>query len=130
MCADSHGNPIDFKITGGEVHDSKVASQLISLLEDAQYFIADKGYDSDAIREQARKDQIKPVIPRRANSAKPNPEFDAYLYKLRHLVENLFARLKHFRSIATRFDKLARNFKSMLYIACMFIWLQISQKTN
>ncbi|MCU4376511.1 transposase, partial [Acinetobacter variabilis] len=43
-------------------------------------------------------------------------------YKLRHLVENAFARLKHFRAIATRFDKLARNYQSMIYIACMFIW--------
>ncbi|MCO8095568.1 transposase, partial [Acinetobacter lwoffii] len=47
---------------------------------------------------------------------------DKYLYKLRHLVENVFARLKHFRAIATRFDKLARNYKSMIRIACIFIW--------
>lgn len=130
ICADAHGNPIDFKVTGGEVHDSKVANQLIDLLEEAEYFIADKGYDSDTIRDHARQDGIKPVIPRRANIDKPNPEFDSYLYKLRHLVENLFARLKHFRSIATRFDKLARNFKSMLYIACMFVWLQLLYGAN
>lgn len=115
ICADAHGNPIDFKITGGEVHDSKVAHQLMGLLKEAEYFIADKGYDSAAIRDQAKQDGMKPVIPRRSNSNKSNPEFDSYLYKLRHLVENLFAKLKHFRSIATRFDKLARNFKSILY---------------
>jgi len=79
ICADAHGNPVDFKITGGEVHDSKVAHQLIDLLEEAEYFIADKGYDSDAIREKAREAEMTPVIPRRSNSAKPNTEFDAYL---------------------------------------------------
>lgn len=130
ICADSHGNPIDFKITGGEVHDAKVANQLIDMLDEAEYFIADKGYDSDKIRAQATQKEIKPVIPRRRNSTKTNPEFDAYLYKLRHLVENLFARLKHFRSIATRFDKLARNFQAMLYIACMFIWLKLLCEPN
>ena len=130
MCADAHGNPIDFKVTGGEVHDSKTANQLIDALKEAEYFIADKGYDSDAIRDQAKQGGMKPVIPRRSNSDRPNPEFDSYLYKMRHLVENLFARLKHFRSIATRFDKLARNFKSMLYMACMFIWLQLLYGSN
>jgi len=68
---------------------------------------------------------MNPVIPRKSNSKKPNPEFDSHLYRLRHLVENLFARLKHFRSIATRFEKLARNFKAMTYLACTFIWLKL-----
>ena len=52
-----------------------------------------------------------------SNSKKPNPEFDSHLYKLRLLVENLFARFKHDRSIATRFEKLARNLKAMAYYA-------------
>ncbi len=121
LAVDSHGSPINFEITGGEVHDSQVAEHLIDIACDAQYFIADKGYDSEAIRDYAKSYGIVPVIPRRSNSSKLNPEFDHYLYKLRHLVENAFARLKHFRSIATRFEKLARNFKSMLYISCIII---------
>lgn len=126
MCADAHGNPVDFEITGGEVHDSQVAPDLIDSIEKADYFIADKGYDSEEIRNQVLESGIIPVIPRRSNSRKENLEFDAYLYKLRHLVENLFARLKHFRSISTRFEKLARNFKSMLYLACTFIWCKLN----
>ncbi len=102
---------------------------MIEKLEKGEYFVADKGYDADAIRDKAREANMKPVIPRRSNSEKPNPEFDAHLYKLRHLVENLFARLKHFRGIATRFEKLARNFKSMLYIACMWIALKLIEDT-
>lgn len=92
---------------------------------EAAHFIADKGYDSEAIREQARQAGMNPVIPRKSNSKKPNAKFDSYLYKLRHLVENLFARLKHFRSIATGFEKLARNYKSMLFLACPMIWVKL-----
>lgn len=126
MCADAHGNPIDFEITGGQVHDSQVAGAIIEKVGEATHFIADKGYDSETIREQARLAGMNPVIPRKSNSKKPNPEFDSYLYKLRHLVENLFARLKHFRSIAMRFEKLARNFKSMLFLACSLIWVKLN----
>ncbi|MBL0319530.1 MAG: IS5 family transposase [Alphaproteobacteria bacterium] len=123
IAADAHGNPIDFQITGGEVHDAKVADKIIGKIGVADHFIADKGYDSEAIRAQAKEARMNPVIPRKSNSKKPNPEFDSYLYKLRHLVENLFARMKHFRSIATRFEKLARNFKARLFLACTFIWI-------
>ena len=121
LCCDADGYPLDFKITGGDVHDSQVASELIEMIGQADYFIADKGYDSEAIRDKARTHDMVPVIPKRKNAKQPNPEFDSYLYKLRHLVENMFARLKHFRSIATRYEKLARNFKSMLYLACTII---------
>ena len=124
VAADAHGYPIDFEVTGGEVHDAKVAGQLIAKVGKAENFIADKGYDSEAIRQQARDAGMNPVIPRKSNSTKPNPEFDSHLYKLRLLVENLFARLKHYRSIATRFEKLARNFKAMTYLACTLIWLK------
>lgn len=125
MAADAHGNPIDFEITGGEVHDAKMAEKIIGKIGTAENFIADKGYDSDAIRDVARQAGMIPVIPRRCNSDKPNTEFDGYLYKLRHLVENLFARLKHFRSFATRFEKLARNFKAIVYLACSLIWIKL-----
>lgn len=125
IAADAHGNPIDFEITGGQVHDSQVACKMIEKVGSATHFIGDKGYDSENIRESARNAGMNPVIPRKANSKITNPEFDSYLYKLRHLVENLFARLKHFRSIATRFEKLARNFKSMLFLACSLIWIKL-----
>ncbi len=125
LCADAHGNPINFEITGGEVHDSQIAPALIEGIEEADYLIADKGYDSENIREYARKKDMKPIIPRRSSSHKSNLEFDTYLYKTRHLIENLFARLKHFRSIATRYEKLARNFKAMIFIACTFVWLKL-----
>ena len=121
FAVDSHGNPIDFKITGGDVHDSQAVDDIIEMLTDATYFIADKAYDSEAIRIKLKQDHISPVIAKRKNTKQPDLAFDRYLYKLRHLVENTFARLKHYRSIATRYEKLARNYKSMLYLACTMI---------
>ncbi|QPF36383.1 IS5 family transposase [Acinetobacter baumannii] len=126
LCVDSHGNPLDFKVTGGNVHDSQVANDLIEVIQEAQYFIADKGYDSQEIRDKAIEHGMKAIIPKRKNAKQPNPDFDSYLYKLRHLVENAFARLKQFRSIATRYEKLARNFKSMLYLACSIIHAKLN----
>ena len=129
IAADAHGNPIDFEITGGEIHDSKVAGKIIEKVGGAGHFIADKGYGSEEIRELSKKAGMNPIIPRKSNSQKPNPEFDSYLDKMRHLVENLFARLKHFRSIPTRFQKLARNFTSMLFLVCSFIFLKLNEDT-
>ena len=108
------------------MHDSQVANDLIEVIQEAQYFIADKGYDSQEIRDKAIEHGMKAIIPKRKNAKQPNPDFDSYLYKLRHLVENAFARLKQFRSIATRYEKLARNFKSMLYLACSIIHAKLN----
>lgn len=127
IAADAHGNPIDFEITGGEVHDVQIASKLIEKVEQAEVVVANKGYDSENIRDMICLSGAQPVIPRKSNSTKPNPQFDSFLYKLRHLVENLFARLKHFRSIATRFEKLARNYKAMVYLGCSFVWLKLGK---
>jgi len=67
----------------------------------------------------------KPVIPHKKNSRKGNDDLDRHLYQLRHLVENAFLRLKHFRGVATRYDKLKRNFISVVALACLFVWLPI-----
>lgn len=123
LAVDSYGLPIEFIVTGGEVHDSKAANELIDLLPQAAYIIADKGYDSEVIRDKVRRRGSVPVIPRKKNSKVGNADIDWCLYKYRHLVENAFARLKHFRAIATRYDKLKIHFESMLALACTMIWL-------
>lgn len=125
MAVDSFGNPIKFGITGGHVHDSKFAPQLISTLRSNGHIIADRGYDSEALREQILNMNSIPIIPRKNNSVIGNKHLDWHLYRYRHLVENAFARLKHFRAIATRFDKLKRNFEGMLALACAYIWLPL-----
>ncbi|WP_299144711.1 transposase, partial [uncultured Vibrio sp.] len=65
---DSYGLPIEFIITGGNIHDSTAATDLIELLPYADYLVADKGYDSEKIRDKAREQDATPVIPRRCNS--------------------------------------------------------------
>tara|TARA_Y100001968_G_C19419006_1_gene750650 strand:- start:998 stop:1747 length:750 start_codon:yes stop_codon:yes gene_type:complete len=123
MAVDSHGLPIDFDITGGEVHDCKIAPEFIEKLPVADFTIADKGYESEEVREVIRKKSSVPVIPRKSNSKTGNADMDWGLYKYRHLVENLFARIKHFRGLATRFDKLKRNYVSVVAMACARLWL-------
>lgn len=123
MAVDGFGLPIEFEITGGEVHDCKIARELINKLPVSDYVIADKGYDSEELREIVRNKSSISIIPRKSNSTVGNFDVDWGLYKHRHLVENIFARLKHFRSIATRYDKLKRNFSSMLALACSYLWL-------
>ncbi len=85
--------------------------------------IADKGYDNEELREIIREKSSTPIIPRKNNSKTGNDDIDWGLYKYRHLVENVFARLKHFRAIATRYDKLKRNYASMVALACGYLWL-------
>ena len=123
MAVDAFGLPIEFLLTGGQVHDAKEAPNLIAKLPKADFIIADRGYDSEEIREQIRQKSSIPIIPRKKNSKTGNADIDWGLYKYRHLVENIFARLKHFRAIATRYDKLKRNDASMLAMACSYIWL-------
>ena len=120
LAVDSYGLPIAFTVTGGEVHDSTVASELIGLLSLATAVVADKGYDGGKIREQIKKKGAKAVIPRKSNSVIGNASMDWSLYRHRHLVENAFARLKHFRGLATRYDKLKRNYYSVVAMACGF----------
>ena len=88
------------------------------------YTLADKGYDAEYFRWVIEETKSKALIPRKINSTKSDPDFDAKIYKNRHKVENVFARLKHFRSIATRFEKLKRNYESMVTLGCAYIWLK------
>lgn len=125
MAVDSFGLPICFEITGGEVHDCKAAPAFISRLPPSEYIIADRGYDSQQLRNQISESGSIPIIPRKRNSIVGNDDIDWCLYKYRHLVENVFARLKHFRSIATRYDKLKATFEGSVALACAFLWLPL-----
>src|SRR5690606_41380985 len=90
---------------------------------EAGAIIADKGYDSEQIRAAIESQGARPVIPRKRNSVKGNADLDKGLYRYRHLVENAFARLKHYRAVASRFDKLKRNYESVVAMACVTLWL-------
>nr|WP_211363238.1 IS5 family transposase [Fluviispira multicolorata] len=125
MISDSCGNPIDFILSEGQVHDSKIANQLLEI-SNAEVLIADRAYHVQKIRKKLQEKGIRVVIPKKKNTIdKTNEEFDKYLYKIRYLIENLFARLKQFRSIATRYDKKKSNFSSMIYLGSSIIWVKI-----
>lgn len=125
MAVDAYGLPLEFELTGGQVHECKIAEEFINELPPSDFKIADRGYDSAAIRTCIRRNHSTPIIPRKKNAITGNADVDWCLYKYRHLVENMFARLKHFRAIATRYDKLKRNYGSMLALACSYVWLPL-----
>ena len=83
LAVDSDGLPIEFTVTGGEIHDSTAASELIEPLPPAKAMVADKGYDSEKIREQIRSRSAIAVTPRRSNSVIGNADMDWSLYRHR-----------------------------------------------
>jgi len=113
---DTLGRPVALYVTAGNVCDITMAETLLAEVEDCRYILADKGYDSDKLRAKIREKGAKPVIPGRKSRKRPI-RFDKLRYKFRWMVEAVFCRLKDFRRVATRYDKLARNFLSTLAIA-------------
>ena len=120
MIADALGNPLNFTLTGAERADIAQASELIHVVAHPGCVVADKGYDSDALVEEINATGAEPVIPPRRNRNAPRT-WDKDHYRARHLIENLFARLKQFRRLATRYDKLARHFAAFIIIASLFV---------
>ena len=108
-------------MTAGEAADIKQAAPLIQGLG-AQAVVADKAYDSNALLEYISAQGAVAVIPPRAQR-KEQRSYDRELYKARNLVERFFNRIKQFRRIATRYEKLTRNYFSMLNLVCAFLWL-------
>ncbi|MCP9270314.1 IS5 family transposase, partial [Xenorhabdus sp. XENO-1] len=123
LAVDSGSLPVHFELSGGQVHDSVHAESLVSESPASKAVIADKGYDSQRFRKFIEQLATVPVIPYRKNSRKTDQRIDKCLYRYRHLVENAFARIKHFRAIATRYDKLERNYASMVTLALIIVWL-------
>jgi len=120
---DANGMPVRIIITAGTVHDSRQACALIDGI-DAQYLLADRGYDSNAIIDKAISQSMIAVIPPRKNR-KIQREYDEHLYKLRHLVENAFLILKRWRGIATRYAKNSSSFVAAVQIRCIALWAAI-----
>ncbi len=115
------GSLAKFHLTGGEAGDSPQALPLLQNLHPGSVS-ADKAYDSDSIIDYLNANNIVAVIPPRQNRLVQRP-FDKHLYKNRNLVERFFCRIKQFRRIATRYDKLAKRFASFVALAAVVIWL-------
>ncbi len=109
-------------MTGGQVHDITQGPALIQNRE-SQYVIGDKSYDADEFLRLIEAQDAIPVIPPRSNH-KDQREYDRELYKERHLVECFVNKIKHFRHIFSRFDKLAQRYLGFLHFVAALIWLR------
>ena len=120
---DANGLPIALKLTEGQAHDAPPAMELVADIGPGQILLADRAYDSDALRDSLAARgawaNVKPKTNRTRTLA-----FSAFLYKERNLVERFFNKLKHFRAVATRYDKLAENYLAGVKLASARIWMR------
>jgi transposase len=128
---DANGNPITLKLSEGQAHDGRSAADLLDTVQAGQILLADRGYDSDALRskmaERGAWANIKPM-PNRVNV----PSFSSWLYRYRNLVERFFGKLKHFRAVATRFEKHDLNYLGLVKLAAARVLslIHISEPTR
>jgi len=119
---DALGNPLRFVLTAGQRHDSKPVPELLGGLA-AKAVLADKSYDSDKIVQSAQAQGMQVIVACRVNRKKNSRILDTHRYKARRLAENLFRRMKVFRRVATRYDKLDDMFLGFVHIAGIMKWL-------
>jgi transposase len=124
---DANGNPIAVKLSEGQAHDGRSADGLLDTIGEGQILLADRGYDSDALRAAVASRgawaNIKPM-PHRVNI----PAFSPWLYRYRNLIERFFNKLKHFRAIATRFEKHDANYLALVKLAASRIWMRFMSR--
>jgi transposase len=124
---DANGNPIALKLTEGQAHDGRSAADMLETIGEGQILLADRAYDSDALRstltERGAWANVKPM-PNRVNI----PAFSPFLYRFRNLVERFFNKLKHFRAVATRFEKHDDNYLALVKLASARIWMRFMSR--
>jgi len=120
---DALGRPILLKLTEGQAHDGRSARDMIGSVLAGQTLLADRAYDSELLRntlaERGATANIRPIS-RRVNI----PDFDPVLYRDRNHVERFFSKIKHFRAVATRYDKRDDNYLASVQLASLRIWLR------
>jgi transposase len=122
IAVDALGNVLRMLYTAGQVHESTKAEALIAGLP-AHNILGDKAFDSDRFRAHVALRNMIAVIPCNASRARPIP-YDAHLYKERHLVECFINKIKHFRRVATRYDKTIASYASFVAVAGCLIWMR------
>ena len=127
IIADALGNPVHFLLTGGQVHDAKAAVELLSGVEIAgSNILGGKAYGAAEIRDYITRQNTTYTIPPKENTVEPW-FCDFVLYKERYLVECFINKLKVFRRIATRYDKLAVSFLAFIYLGAICIFVKMIQ---
>lgn len=120
---DARGLPLELVLTPGQAGDCPVAERLLGRLHEGAIILADKAYDADWLRRQIEAAGAAPNIPAKTNR-NWKPCFSASLYRARNRIERFFNKLKHFRRLATRYEKHAANFLGMIKLAAVQIWLR------
>ncbi len=124
---DANGMPITLKLSEGQAHDGKIAPDMLDDLGDGQILLADAAYDSDALRATLAARgvwaNIKPM-PQRTTA----PVFSTFFYRYRNLVERFFNKLKHFRAIATRYEKHDANYLALVKLAAIRILMRFMSR--
>jgi transposase len=124
---DANGNPIALKLSEGQAHDGRSAADMLDTVGGGQILLADRAYDSDALRavmaERGAWANIKPM-PRRVHV----PVFSPWLYRYRDLVGRFFSKLKHSRALATRFEKHDANYLALVKLAATRIWMRFMSR--
>jgi transposase len=123
---DANGLPVMLKLTAGQAHDGRSAADMLSSIREGQVLLADRAYDSDALRAELAEHGAWANIPSIPSRKSPLP-FNALLYRYRNLVECFFNKLKHFRAIATRYEKHAENYLALVKLASVRIWLRVNE---
>ena len=125
---DADGLPIRLSLTPGQASDVHGAQALLNDLRRGTVVLADKGYDADWIREMIEAQEAAPNIPDKSNR-KVRHCFSKVLYKERNKVERFFNKIKHYRRVATRYEKLGDNFLAMVKLAAIRVWLRSIEST-
>lgn len=120
---DARGLPIKVLLTPGQAHDLLDADTLLIDLDEGDVLLDDKAYDADWLRQRIKAQGAAPNIPDKSNR-KERHCFSKALYQERNCVERFFNKIKHFRRIATRFEKHAQNYLAMIKLASIRIWMR------
>jgi len=118
---DDDGRPRVLLLSPGNINDIAIAPALLAAAGPIKGLIADKAYDANSLRQLLAEQRATVVIPSTTSRSQPIP-YSKRLYRQRNLIERMFARLKDFRRVATRYDKLARNFLAGALIAATATW--------
>ena len=119
---DAEGQPVRLSLTPGQAGDAPAGLDLVGDLADGAILIADRAYDTNAIRDHAASCGAWANVPPRVIRKDTFP-FSPFVYRYRNLVERFFNRIKHFRGLATRYDRRPDNFLAALKLAAIRIWL-------
>lgn len=120
---DQDGLPLRIVLSAGQASDKAAVEALIEGLKPARALVADRGYDARAVIDLVAAHGGRAHIPTQRDR-KVQRSIDPAIYRQRNVVERYFCKLKHFRRVATRFDKLARNFLAAVLIASTRLWLR------